>query len=94
MVDTRRWPRVRQRGVDCSVAGCSGDRVSNDFCAKHNMRRHRRTEKGAASVKAYNKRYKRPDIEKVCKCGEVFVTARANQERCGECIGKKEVSLC
>ncbi len=80
--------RPRQKGLDCVVDGCTEWRVSNDLCSKHNMARHRATEKGKAYVKEYNKRYKRPDIKKVCGiCGGGFVTARENQELCGECSG-------
>lgn len=86
MVDNRRWPRVRQSGVDCSVVGCTNDCVSNDLCAKHSMRLHRLTEKGKAYVRRYNKQYKRPEIDKTCiRCKKSFVTARKTQELCSEC---------
>jgi len=83
---------------DCSCVVC-GDRFSaktmfatvcGSRCA---MRRYRSTEKGRTRVKEYNKRYKRPDIEKVCSvCGLEFVTARESQEFCGNCSGGKEAN--
>ncbi len=85
-MDSDRPFRPRQKGVECSVEGCTGWCVSNDLCSKHNMRKYRLTEKGRAQVKAYNKRFKRPDIDKVCiRCKKGFVTARKDQELCGEC---------
>lgn len=86
MADNRRWPRVRQRGIECSVEGCTGGCVGNDLCAKHNMAKHRLTAKGMAQVKEYNKRYKCPDVNKVCvHCKKGFVTARKSQELCNGC---------
>lgn len=88
--DNRRWPRVRQ--LNCKVDGCEGKAVSNDLCSKHNMSNYRKTDKGKAYVKEYNKRFKRPDIDKVCKsCGDGFITARKTQELCSKCSGYKKV---
>jgi hypothetical protein len=78
--------RLLQKQKVCSVEGCEGMCISNDLCARHGQARHRATEKGKAYVKEYNKRYKRPDISKVCiHCSESFVTARVNQELCSKC---------
>lgn len=86
MIDSRRWPRVSQKTADCRVEGCKDSCVGNDLCAKHGMARHRLTEKGRAQIKRYNKRYKRPDIDKECiHCKKMFVTAREAQELCGGC---------
>ncbi len=91
MADVRRWPRVRQAGVECSVEGCEGDSVSNNLCSKHNMARYRATEKGRAYVREYNKRYKRPDIDKICElCGIGFITAKESQKFCSKCSGGGE----
>ncbi len=81
--------RPRQKGVACSIEGCDNWCVSNDLCSKHNMARHRLTEKGRAYVKKYNERYKQPDIKKACiECGGGFVTAKKSQELCSECSPK------
>ncbi len=90
MIDSRRWPRVSQKTASCRVEGCKDICVGNDLCAKHNMARHRLTEKGKAYVKKYNERYKRPDINKVCiHCKKDFVSARVSQELCSECSPKQ-----
>ena len=77
--------RPKQKGVECSVDGCTDWCVSNDLCAKHNMRERRKQEKYKAYVREYNKRYKRPSVEKICKCGLRFETARKNQVKCSAC---------
>lgn len=80
--------RKRQKGLECVIDGCTEWRVSNDLCPKHNMQRYRRTESGKASTKKVNKRYKRPDIAKVCEdCKKDFVTARESQVLCSDCSG-------
>lgn len=80
--------RPRQKGVECSVEGCTDWCVSNDLCPKHNMRERRKQEKYKAYTREYNKRYKRPDIKKVCDiCYTIFVTARESQVVCSECSG-------
>ncbi len=88
MIEIEREFRPKQKGVECSIEGCAGWCVSNDLCAKHSMQRYRATEKGRAYVREYNKRYKRPDINKICGlCKIEFVTARVEQWLCGECSG-------
>lgn len=80
--------RPRQKGVPCSIDGCDDWCVSNDLCPKHNMRERRKQEKYKAYTREYNKKYKRPDIDKVCElCGAKFVTARESQTLCSECSG-------
>ena len=80
--------RKKQKGIECSVDGCTGWCVSNDMCPKCNMRAYRATPEGKASTKAYNQRYKRPDIEKVCDvCHDTFLTARESQVSCSSCSG-------
>jgi len=50
------------------------------------MRKYRRSEKGKAAVVEQNRRYKRPDIERVCEgCQGGFVTARKSQLFCSGC---------
>lgn len=78
--------RPRQKGVECSVEGCLDWCVSLDLCGKHRAQVWRKTLKGQVYTKEYNKRYKRPDIDKVCgHCKEVFVTARKAQVLCSGC---------
>lgn len=91
MVDNRRWPRVRQADVKCKIEGCDDLCVGNDLCSKHSMQAYRRTEKGRAYVIEYNKRYKRPVINKVCEiCKGEYTTARLTQMLCGDCSGSKK----
>lgn len=92
MVDVRRWPRVRQLGATCSTEGCSNDCVGNDLCSKCNMRERRKQDKYKAYTREYNKKYKRPDINKVCReCGCLYKSARLNQRKCSSCSGGKAV---
>jgi len=50
------------------------------------QRRYRRTDKGKASVLAFNERVKRIGIKKVCIfCNDKFVTARKSQVFCSKC---------
>ncbi len=89
--DCKRGYRPVQRGLDCSVVGCDNKCVSNDMCPKHNMAHYRATVKSAREyTKRYNRRYKRPDVNKVCRnCGRLYVTARTGQYLCSECSGSK-----
>ncbi len=65
--------RPRQKGVDCSVEGCSEWCVSNDLCSKHNMALSRY---GSVDGKAA--------VKKVCKgCGEDFEHKYDSAEYCG-----------
>ncbi|KKM65013.1 hypothetical protein LCGC14_1495510 [marine sediment metagenome] len=62
MVDNRRWPRVRQKEVECSVDGCKDTCVGNDLCSKHNMALYR-----------YGNATGKPKIKKICiACGSEF----------------------
>lgn len=92
MVESERGFRPRQKGVECSVDGCTDWCVSLDLCGKHRVQVWRKTLKGKAYTKEYNKRYKRPDIDKICEhCKGEFVTARKLQWLCGECSEKYSV---
>jgi len=83
--------RRKQKGVVCSIMGCDNWCVSNNLCAKHNMQERRKQESYKNYIKQYNKRYKRPDINKVCDvCQAVFVTARASQNLCSTCSGSSK----
>lgn len=88
MLVKERGFRPKQKGVECSEPGCDNWCVSNDLCPKHNMQKYRATAQGKAATKEYNKRFKRPDIKKVCElCHNEFVTARKEQILCGGCSG-------
>ena len=88
---TERGFRPRQKGVKCSTKGCDNWCVSNDLCSKCNMRRRREQGKHRTYDREYNKRYKRPEINKVCKlCKEDFITARKEQFLCSNCSGGNE----
>ena len=51
--------------------------------AKCRQRKWRQTAKGKAQYIEYNKRYKRPEVKKIClHCKSEFLTARKNQELC------------
>lgn len=93
MIESVRGFRPRQKGVECGVAGCTDWCVSNDLCAKHQMRARRKTVEGRAYTKEYNKRYRRSGLNKVCEhCKGGFVTARKAQRLCGECSKKYSAS--
>ncbi len=79
--------RKRQKGIECGVDGCDNWCVSNGLCSKHYMAQRRSVEGGRAYDRKYNKRYKRPDVKKVCVCGVEFTTARVNQVDCSDCSG-------
>ena len=62
MVDNRRWPRVRQKEVECSVDSCKDTCVGNDLCSKHNMALYR-----------YGNATGKQKIKKICiVCGIEF----------------------
>ncbi len=68
----RRWPRVAQKGVGCSVAGCDNWRTSNDLCSKHNMAKRR-----------YGSIYGKPLVLRICKgCGKEFKSKKDDADYC------------
>ncbi len=86
MSSKERGFRPKQKGVECSVEGCTDWCISNDMCPRHNMAVWRRTEKGKASVKRFNDKRRRDSITKECRhCGGEFVTARKAQGLCSAC---------
>lgn len=90
--DNERGFRPRQKGIDCSVDGCTEGCVSNDLCPKHSMQKLRRSNKKYRDyITNYNKRYKHDDVDKVCElCKKDFVTARKNQYLCSNCSGSNK----
>ncbi len=68
--------RPQQKGVQCSIEGCTNWCVSNDLCAKHNMSMHR-----------YGYPLGKPGIKKICKnCGKRFRNKYERTEYCSpEC---------
>lgn len=86
------WLKCGVCGGDFEVLPCYAEvRVlcGSDVCLREYVRRamsrYRGTEAGKAYYREYNKRYRRPVVEKVCKCGKVFVTAYVRRVRCDEC---------
>ena len=60
--DHRRFPRVKQKGVECSVEGCTDWCVGRDLCPKHNMALYR-----------YGSVDGKPKTKKICVvCGKEF----------------------
>lgn len=73
-MDNRRWPRVRQKGVKCSVEGCEDWCVGNDLCARHN-----------AALRRYGSVHGKPYIEKECDfCGNIFKTKLERARYCSK----------
>ncbi|MGR3302306.1 MAG: hypothetical protein ACUZ8I_07355 [Candidatus Scalindua sp.] len=67
----KRGFRPRQKGVECSIPGCSDWCVSNDMCPRHNMAMYRY---GNAMGKV---------VKKVCKaCGGKFSGKRDKGDYC------------
>lgn len=62
--------------------------------ATRRMREYRATERGKVAMRLQNMRYKRPDIEHICRvCGDKFLSARKNRVACDkeECQRKDKV---
>ncbi len=72
MPDNRRWPRVKQKGVRCTVKGCKDYCVGNDLCSKHNMSLHR-----------YGNPNGKPKVKLICvQCGSEFEHKYENTKYC------------
>lgn len=70
--------RPRQKGVECSVEGCTGWCVSNDLCPKHNM-----------ALSRYGSVHGKAETKRICKnekCGKEFEHKLDRAEYCSlEC---------
>ena len=80
------------RGGELICKGCGKDMPDGTYgkyCPETmnacRQKAYRKGEKGKRYTEEYNKRYKRPDIEKICEvCGMEFKTARSNQYVCSK----------
>ena len=75
----------------CGVAYYASSR-SNYCSGACRQAAYRQTDKGKASVERFNKKVKRPDIQKeCCRCGIEFMTSRKNQKLCLTCSSEFSV---
>lgn len=66
--------RHKQKGVECSVPGCTDWCVCNDLCHNHNMAKYR-----------YGDALGKPEKKRRCRCGETFSHKYDSVKKCLRC---------